>query len=217
MRFNIADLLEKLGITEPLYWGKRAVRALPQPGAFKSHAVVANWQQPHLIRLDLRAGLSGKTLNTKDLAHYPLQFQTETFFEFQVDNADDDGDQADDKKGSKGKAGSGGGATYKKKPDDHLAGFFARAQDRTVPTHARLTRGVVMGMEIGASALGNVFDLFCEQVRATKVLVTDLLASAGKVITRYTPPAFIAARGDEDKVYRYNREKNEPMFGVAPT
>jgi hypothetical protein len=213
MRLKITDLLERLGLAaETLYWGKRLVKPLPQPGAFKSHSVVAHWVVPERIRIDLRAGLSGKTLTGKDLAQYPLPFQTETFFEFAVED-----DDAKDKKDGKGKAGSGGGAALRKKKDDLLTGFFAQAQDQSLPTHAQLARGVVMGMEIGKNALENVFDLFCQQLQAAKVLASDLLASAGKTITRYTPPPFMSPRGDEHKVYKYDRAKNETMFGVAPT
>jgi hypothetical protein len=212
MRQKIVDILALLNITEPLYWGKKVVHALPQPGAFKSHAVVANWVQPNLIRVDLRAGLSGKKLADKDLAHYPLQLQSETFFEFEVEGDEDD---------SKGKSGkstqSDGGASMRKKASTELSGFFQSAQNEHIPTHARLARGVVMGMQIGQGALDKVFTLFCDQVRAAKVLATDLLVAAGKAVTRYTPPAFMSPRGDENKVYKYDRTKNEPMFGMAPT
>jgi hypothetical protein len=212
MRQNIQTILKKLGLNEPFYWGKRVVRSLPQPGAFKSHAVVAHWVSPDLIRFDLRAGLSGKTLATKELGQYPLQFQTATFFEFRTDEKDDQ----DDQKGKSGKA-SGGGGGLRKKLNDPLHGVFSQSRDTAVATHAVLTRGVVMGMEIGAKALPGVFDLFVKQIQSAKVLVTDLLASAGRAVTRYTPPAFMSPRGDETKVYKYDRAKNETMFGVAPT
>lgn len=215
MRQNITTLLAQLGITEPLYWGKKVVHALPQPGAFKSHAVVANWIEPRRIRIDLRAGLSGKQLFGKDLAQYPLQLQSETFFDFQVESGEDE----DEKEGSKGKgkAGSSSGGGLRKKRATELAGFFQSAQNEKIPTHARLTRGVVMGMEIGRDALDTVFSMFCKQVQSAKVLATDLLAAAGKAITRYTPPSFMSPRGDESKVYKYDRTKNEPMFGMVPT
>lgn len=213
---KIQSLLSELGLAgETLYWGKRLVRSLPIPGAFKSHAVVINWNQPDLIRIDLRAGLTGKLLAGKDLAQYPLQLQSETFFELAVETDDDKGDTT---KGKQGKSGSsGGGGLSKKRQDRALADHFASKHSEKIPTTAHLKRGVVMGMEIGQGALENVFNLFCQHVQHAKVLATDLLAAAGKAITRYTPPPFMAPRGDETKVYKYDRAKNEVMFGVVPT
>lgn len=218
MRIHIPELLKTCGFDGTLYWGKRLVRALPQPGAFKSHSVVMNWQEPTHIRMELRAGLSGKTLQNKELANYPLHLQSETFFDFKVETTTDGGSEGEkSKSGSAKGSASGGGRKMAKKKDDALSSFFSRADNEKIPSQARLTKGVVMGMEIGKDALESVFTLFCQQIAATRVLATDLLAAAGKAITRYTPPAFMAPRGDEDKVYKYNREKNEVMFGVVPT
>ena len=216
MRFNIIELLQTLGFEDNnLYWGKRIVKPLPQPGTYKNHSVVANWLKPEQLRLELRAGLSGKTLATRELANYPLQFQSDTFFELDVVTDDD----SDDKKGQAGKTGKGGGGGRRLRTEDldRLSGSFFSANAKEIPTTARLSRGVVMGMEIGRDALENVFGLFCQQVRALKVLATDLLASAGKAITRYTPPPFMEPRGNENKVYKYDREKNETMFGASLT
>ncbi len=216
---HISTLLQDLGFPadEKLYWGKRLVRSLVQPGSFKSHSVVASWTRPDLIRIDVRAGLSGKQLAGKDLAQYPLQLQSETFFELDVTTNQETDEDGDTQKGSKGKS-SGGGKSFKKSRDnDRLSGHFSSKHDEEIPTQARLSRGVVMGMEIGRDALQNVFTIFCEQVKHAKVAATELLASAGKAITRYTPPPFMAPRGDEDKVYKYDRSKNEIMFGVVPT
>lgn len=220
MRVHIAELLEKLGLEDTmLYWGKRLVRALPQPGQFKSHSVVTHWHSPDQIRIELRAGLSGKTMTAKDLAQYPLQFQSETFFDFDVNDTKQnnqtkkDGKASGDTKGSKG--GSGGKGLRRKLSDDGLSAAFAKT-DEKIPTHATLVRGVIMGMEIGKSALETVFDMFCKQVHGARVLASDLLAAAGKAITRYTPPPFMEPKGNEDKVYRYSREKNDPMFGMGP-
>jgi hypothetical protein len=210
---HIIDLLKSIGINEQFYWGKRIVKSLPQPGSFKNHAVVANWIEREKIRLELRAGLSGKTLSAKELANYPLQFQSETFFELHVE----DQSEKEDSKGKTGKGGKGSVShAFKRRDPDALRNSFWDARSEKIATCAKLSRGVVMGMEIGRDALERVFDQFCEQVRHARVLATDLLASAGKAITRFTPPPFMAPRGDEDKVYKYDREKNETMFGVAP-
>lgn len=210
---NIIEMLKNIGIKDTVfYWGKRIVKSLPQPGSFKNHAVIANWIEPEKIRLELRAGLTGKTLSAKELANYPLQFQSETFFELEVED-----DETQDDKGRAGKGGKGSAShAFKRRDPDALRNSFWDARSEKVATTARLTRGVVMGMEIGKNILEKVFDQFCEQVRHARVLATDLLASAGKAITRYTPPPFMAPRGDENKVYKYDREKNETMFGAAP-
>lgn len=211
MTVNINTLLTQIGFTdEAFYWGKRLVRALPQPGSFKSHSVIANWTRPDLIRIDLRAGISGKQLAGKDLAQYPLQLQSETFFELAVET-DDETD------GKKGKSGSSGGRGMKRASEHDLSGMFSNALNEEIPAEAHLTRGVVMGMEIGRDALQSVFSMFCQQIQHAKVMATDLLAAAGKAITRFTPPPFMAPRGDETKVYTYDRARNEVMFGVVPT
>jgi hypothetical protein len=219
MRLTIINLLNGLGVNDKFYWGKRIVKPLAQPGSFKNHALIANWIKPETIRLEVRAGLSGKTLTTKELSEYPLQFQSETFFDLAVEGHDGERKKSTDDETSKSGKGSasGGGHRPKRALDEKLSGMFSSAHSEKIPTHARLARGVVMGMEIGRDALESVFNMFCDHVRAGKVLATDLLASAGKAITRVTPPPFMSPRGDETKVYKYDREKNEPMFGVVPT
>lgn len=217
MRVTITELMQSLGLEGTLYWGKRMVRSLIQPGQFKSHSVVAHWNEPGKIRLDLRAGASGKKLSPRELANYPLQLQSETFFELDVENGET-GDTDDGQRGRGSASGGGASLRSRQRETQGLSDSFARLHaDDNIPTTARLSRGVVMGMEVGRDALDQVFTLFCEQIQHARVLASDLLASAGKAVTRYTPPAFMAARGDEDKVYHYNRERNEPMFGAAPT
>ena len=221
MRLNIAKWLKEMGIEDTLYWGKRIVKALPQPGQFKNHSVVVNWREPEKIRIDLRAGLSGKTLAARELANYPLQLQSETFFELDVTTtATEDEGKTSGKAGDK--AGDKGGArSFRHQKDEELktglSGSFGAAHSEEIPTHARLARGVVMGMEVAGEALDKVFDQFCQQIQQAKIMASDLLASAGKHITRYTPPPFMAPRGDEDAVYKYDRTRNEGMFGTLPT
>jgi hypothetical protein len=49
------------------------------------------------------------------------------------------------------------------------------------------------------------------------IATTDILAKAGKFITRYAPPAFLAPKGDEDKPYKYDRVKNENIGMRGPS
>ncbi len=81
---NIEALLKKAGLDEPLYPGKRVVKPLRQEGEYKSHCIVYDWRNPDKIRIELKAGLTGKDLDPKILAKYPISLQTPTFFEFDV-------------------------------------------------------------------------------------------------------------------------------------
>lgn len=84
IKINIQELLEKAGLDEPLYPGKRVVKKCPQQGQFKSHCVVYDWRNPDKIRIEIKAGLSGRDLPQKELAKYPISFQTPTFIEVAV-------------------------------------------------------------------------------------------------------------------------------------
>lgn len=82
---NIQEFLEECGLKEPLYPGKRVVKKLPQPGEYKSHCVVYDWRDPSKIRIEVKAGLSGRNLEPKELKKYPVSFQSPTFIEIEVD------------------------------------------------------------------------------------------------------------------------------------
>ncbi len=84
MQINIQELLDKAGLDEPLYPGKRAVKKCPQQGQFKSHCVVYDWRDPAKIRIEVKAGLTGRDLPPKELSKYPISFQSPTFIEVAV-------------------------------------------------------------------------------------------------------------------------------------
>ncbi len=84
MQVNIQEFLETCGLDEPLYPGKRVVKKLPQPGEYKSHCIVYDWRDPAKIRVEVKAGLSGRDLPAKDLKKYPISFQSPTFIEIDV-------------------------------------------------------------------------------------------------------------------------------------
>ncbi len=86
MKLDIKEFLQKCGLDEPLYPGKRVVKKLPQPGEYKSHCIVYDWRKPDMIRIEVKAGLSGKTLPPKELKKYPIAFQAPTFIEIDVLN-----------------------------------------------------------------------------------------------------------------------------------
>lgn len=232
MDVNIQDFICQAGLSEPFYPGKRVVKACPQPGEYKSHCVVYDWHDPAHIRIEIKAGLSGKDLPAKELARYPVSFQAPTFIEIDVNTgsiktiskharsaANDSDDDEDEGSGKGGKSSSGGGKkpALKRKGSNLSLGSFAMAAEGAVAELGRITQIVVMGMKIAEEAYDKVVDKFFVQVGHAKIVASDLMAAAGKLVTKYTPPAFLKPHGDETKVYKYNREKNEPMFsGMIP-
>jgi hypothetical protein len=84
MQVNIEEFLQTCGLSEPLYPGKRVVKKLPQSGEYKSHCIVYDWRNPDKIRVEVKAGLSGRDLAPKDLKKYPISFQSPTYVELDV-------------------------------------------------------------------------------------------------------------------------------------
>jgi hypothetical protein len=225
MNVNIQDFIRQAGLEEPFYPGKRVVKACPQPGEYKSHCVVYDWHDPNHIRIEIKAGLSGQDLPAKELSRYPVSFQAPSFIEIDVKTGTIKSISAhvrdeDEEDGESGKTSSSGGgkrpAMKRKNAGLSLTSFLSAAEGK-VAELGSIARMVVMGMEIAKEAYGKVLDTFFTQVRHAKITATDLVAAAGKMITKFTPPSFLKPKGDENKVYKYNREKNEPMFtGMIP-
>lgn len=223
MQINIQQFIQQAGLSEPFYPGKRVVKPCPQPGEFKSHCVVYDWQDPARIRIEIKAGLTGKDLSNKELVRYPISFQAPTFMEIDVKTgviktlrAEND-DKEEDTEGRSGKSGGGGKRPAVRRPEERSSLLsFSSAAEGFVPELGKIVNMVVMGMKIAEEAYSNVITKFQNQVEHGKLAATDLMAAAGKLVTRYTS-AFLKPTGDEDKVYKYNREKNEPMFvGMNP-
>ncbi len=219
MHINVSEFIAKAGLNEPFYPGKRVVKPFVQPGEYKSHCIVYDWHIADTIRIEVRAGLSGKALEPSELAKYPVSLQTTTFFEIDVPNGvitrveDEDEDES-----SRGRVGSSGGSGFKPKKRELSSLSFSLAAEGQVANEGNLTRMVVMGMEIAKEAYAKVMDKFFVQIDHAKIVATDLVAAAGKMITKYTPPAFLKAKGNENAVYKYDRVKNETMFaGVMPS
>lgn len=210
-QMNIKEFLNHAGIEESLYPGKKLVWKCPQPGDFKSHCVVIDWKNPEHLHIEVKAGLSGHDPQPIDFKKYPVSFQARTFIEIDTFEAANDEDEEDgDGNRSSGKGGGGGKKPLRKKLSE---GAFSRVVEGKIPELGEITKLVIMGKEIAKESYGQVMEKFAEQIRHMKVATTDLLAEAGKFVVRYTPPAFMAARGDEAARYTYDREKNEPMFG----
>lgn len=222
MKVNVEKFLAEAGITEPFYPGKRLVHPCRLPGEFKSHCVVLDWRDPARIRIEVKPGLSGKDLAVAQVKQYPVSFQTPTFVEIEIvnDNAsarsEEDEDEEEGK--SKGKAG-GGSKGQKKRGLADMSGLMNKAFSDIVqgkiPELGNVVQMVVMGVEITKDAFGNVLGKLAEQMSHARIAATDLLADAGKFITKYTPPSFLAPKGNEDKVYKYSAERNADI-GFSP-
>ena len=214
MQIQIREFLDHAGIEESIYPGKKLLWRCPQPGEFKSHCVVVDWKDQSLLHIEVKAGLSGKDLAPADLKKYPVSFQARTFVE--IATGRDNGDEEDDGDGEKGRGESASGGRrpgIKKLSRD--GGAFHRVVEGKIPELGDIQKLVVLGKEIAKEAYGQVMEKLAEQIRHMKIATTDLIAEAGKFITRYTPPAFMKATGDEDAKYKYDRIKNETMFGGA--
>lgn len=226
MQINIKEFIAQSGLDEPFYPGKRLVKLCPQPGEFKSHCVVYDWRDPNFIRIDIKAGLSGRDLPANDLVNYPVSFQAPTYFIIDVQRSeihtyssnDDSEDETDT--GSKGKSSGGGKRPAQKKKSFLAASLssFSSAVEGSLPSEGFISKMVVMGKEIAKDVYASVATKFIHQIEHAKISATDLMAAAGKLVTKFTPPAFLKPTGDEQKVYKYNREKNEVMFsrGLTP-
>ncbi len=214
MQVNVKEFLAESGITEPFYPGKRLVHRMQQAGEYKSHCVVLDWRDPAKIRIDVKAGLSGKDLEPKKLKYYPVSLQTPTFVEIEVVNdnrgkskKDDDEEQG---KSSSSSSGGGKGPAKSKLEDMKLlaAEAFGSVMEGQVPELGTIVEMVVMGTKITAEAFGNVFTKLAHHISHAKVSATDLLAAAGEFVTKYEPPSFLKPKGDEQAKYKYDREKN---------
>lgn len=234
MQVNIKEFVEQSGLSEPFYPGKRIVKPCPQPGEFRSHCVVYDWRDPSHIRIEIKAGLSGRDMTPKDLAKYPVSFQAPTYIEIDVQTgsmrtvarkavANDDSEQDDDSDeghGSSGKSGGGGKKPAQKKKTELSESrmSFSSAVEGIFPEMGKIVEMVVMGIKIAEEAFDSVSSRFKTQAQHAKISASELMAAAGKLVTKFTPPAFMKPAGDENKVYKYNREKNEPMFtGMMPS
>ncbi|HEY8190217.1 MAG TPA: hypothetical protein VIF12_05990 [Micavibrio sp.] len=209
MQIQIREFLDHAGIEESVYPGKRLLWKCPQPGEFKSHCVVIDWKDKSLC-LEVKAGLSGRDLAPADLKKYPVSFQARTYVEIATgqDNEQDEGGEDE----SGGKSGGGGKQPRLKKLSES-GGAFHRTVEGKIPETGEIKKLVILGKEIAREAYAQVMEKLAEQIRHMRIATTDLMAEAGKFITRYTPPAFMKAAGNEDAKYKYDRLKNETMFG----
>lgn len=212
MKLNIKEFLKESGIKEPFYPGKRLVRQCVQTGQFKSHSVALDWRDSEKIRIDIRAGVTGRTLPNDQLKKYPVSFQSPTYVVIEVSN-----DDVEDEDESKGKSSGGGGKGNKKKKSlGDMARAFGEVIEGKIPDAGKIVEMVVMGKEIAAEAYSSVLMTLKNQIEHAKICTTALMAKTGSLVTKFTPPAFMEAKGDETATYKYDREKNLDIGFKAP-
>lgn len=213
MQVNIQKLLSKTGNKEPLYPGKRVVQKYVQPGEFKSHCVVFDWRSD-LLRVELKAGLSGKSLDLSELKNYPVSYQAPTFLELIAGN-DDEIEEEEEEEGSKGKSGGGGKkpATSKLEDESLSLSAFDKVSEGQVSGLAEIKKFVVMGKELAQEAYAQAFDNLKEQLHQTKVMALDIMKDIGDIIKKATPGGGLEAKGDESIKYKYDSEKTGALFG----
>lgn len=210
MKVNVKEFLEESNITEAFYPGKRLVHPCKQTGEYKNHCVVLDWRDPSKIRIEVKAGMSGKDLAPDKLKYYPVSLQTPTYVDIEVVNDNQETDEEEETSSSSGKGGSGGKKPKKKSLKDlgSMAQAFGSALEGKIPEAGKIIEMVVMGTKIAAEAYGNVMGKLAHGIQHAKISTTDMLAQAGKFVTKYTPPAFMKPSGDETQTYKYDREKN---------
>lgn len=213
MEVNVQELVKETGLNEPFYPGKRVVKPLPQKGEYKSHCVVYHWLDQSEMRIDIKAGLSGKDLEPKDLANYPVSFQAPTFVRIETEDGAND-DEKEEEEGEEGRSGKGGGGKKpaKKKQKESTLGAFSKVVEGKLPDLGTVKEMVVMGKQIAEKAFGAVLETLVAQIKHAKIGPTNLLASSQEIV-RAAPGGGLTPKGNETLDYKYDAEKNAPMFG----
>ncbi|MCS5595742.1 MAG: hypothetical protein NZ828_00655 [Alphaproteobacteria bacterium] len=201
MQVNVNELIEASDLKEPLYQGKRVVKKYPVAGDHKSHCMVFDWRDQSLLHVELKAGLTGRDLEPKDLAQYPVSFQARTFVDIETANENEDEEES----GTSGRSGKSGGG---KRPAKHA---FSKALDAEHAEHGKIKRMMIMGKEIAQEAFAVAYENLKEQLHQTKIAAMDMMKGVAN-IERATPGGGLDAKGNETINYKYNIEKNSTMF-----
>ena len=192
MQVNIQELVRETGLDENIYPGKKLVKKYVQPGEFKSHCMVFDWRSD-MLRVELRAGLTGRDLDLSDLKNYPVSYQAPTYLELITDDAfkskkHNDDNEEDEEEEGKGKSGSGGKKPSEKKLEDSDLSLsaFDKVTEGEIPEMGKIEKFVVMGKEIAQEAFAQAFENLKEQLHQTKVMAMDIMKDVGDVIKKVT-------------------------------
>lgn len=219
MQVNIQELVQETGLDEKIYPGKKLVKTYVQPGEFKSHCMVFDWRTD-VLRVDLKAGITGRDLDLSDLKNYPVSYQAPTFLELVTDSAREleakTNEDEEEEEESKGKSGGGGGkkpAMKELEESEVSLSAFDKATDGDVPETGKIEKFVVMGKEIAQEAYAQAFENLKEQLHQTKVMAMDIMKNVGDVIKKVTPSGGLEAKGNEQINYKYDVQKTAALFG----
>jgi hypothetical protein len=210
MKVDVKELLQSAGLEdEAFYPGKRIVKKFIQHGEHKSHCAVFEWHD-NIVHVEFKAGMTGRTLDAKELHHFPVSFQARTYLDIETDETSDE-----DEEGRSGKSGGGGKKPAMKKPEEQLSslGAFSKMAEGTISTLGEIKKFVIMGKEIAKEGYEQAFANLKVQMAQTKVMVMDLMKGVTDIIHKATPGGGLSARGDETIKYKYDAERTAPMFG----
>lgn len=221
MKIDMKEMLREAGLEgEAFYPGKRLVKKYMPHGEHKSHCMVFDWSNSKQVRIELKAGTSGGTLDAKSLHQYPVSFQAPTFLEIAAneDAVVKDEEDEEEEDGTTSASGKGGGG---KKPgrqeltEDSLTTrhAFSKMADGLVSTVGEITKFVIMGKEIARDAYAQAYENLKVQLHQTKIMAMDLMKDVANVIQKATPGGGLSPRGDETIKYKYDQERTAPMFG----
>lgn len=215
MQVNIQKLVEETGLNEKLYPGKKLVKKYVQPGEYKSHCVAFDWRSSDLLRIELKAGLTGRDMDLKDLKNYPVSYQAPTYLELITS---DKMDEVEDEEETEGKSSGGGGGkkpAAKKLEDSALSlNAFEKVTDGEIPESGKIEKFVVMGKELAQESYAQAFENLKEQLHQTKVMAMDVMKNVTDIIKKATPGGGLEAKGNESVKYKYDSEKTAGLFGA---
>jgi hypothetical protein len=210
MKIDIQDLISHSGLNEPLYPGKRLVKKYVVPGDHKSHCAVFDWLESDHLHIEVKAGLTGKTLEAKELRHYPVSYQAPTFVDIVFVDSKDTTEKDEDEDETSGTSGDGSGGLKMK--------AFSKVTQGKLPTAGEIKKFVVMGKELSKESFATAFENLKVQLSQAKIMAMDLMKGVSDVIKRATPGGGLSAKGDETIKYKYDAERTAPMFGgLTPT
>lgn len=215
MQTNIKQLVKEAGLSEPLYPGKKLVKKYAHPGEYKSHCVVFDWRNSDVVKVQLKAGLSGKDMDLSDLKNYPVSYQAPTHFciETSYEDIEEEEEEGEGGQGSSSGGSDGLTATSLEDADISSSGAFGRVSEGLIPSAGEIVEFVVMGKELAQEAYGPALENFTAQMKQAKVMAMDLLKGIDNVIQRATPGGGLAPKGNEAIQYEYSADKTNSLFG----
>lgn len=224
MKVDIKALLESMGLqNEAFYKGKRFVKKYSVQGDHKSHCAVLEWHD-NTVSFELKAGLTGHTLDAKELRQYPVSFQARTYLDIEMkednDNKKKKEDEEDEKGGGRGKSGGGGKKPSVREEEISLSSLsaFSRGAEGSTSTLGEIKKFVIMGKEIAKEAYAQAFENLRHQLAQAKVMAMDLMHGVSDIIHKATPGGGLRPDGTETIKYKYDMERNAAMFGgITPS